>query len=121
MRDKIIENYINALKEIEPILLSMGFNKCSYSKGEFPFYVEFKTDQCVIKFMFGPPEFQIDITIYTKDKKFEFGDLFKVPAIGLWMITNKYIQPHVGRSIKSELLWFVELIKISLPLINPSC
>lgn len=51
--------------------------------------------------------------IYTTKGEFELKDLFEIPVIRKWVNNNRYIQLN-DRNIKDELVWFIELMKVSL-------
>jgi hypothetical protein len=115
IKDKLTEEFLIAIHDIEIVLLSLLFKKHSFFEKGLAYYIEYKKGKNTkVKFLFGPPEWHIDIVIHTSKGDFEFKDLLNVTEINRWVNDNRYKQEN-GRNIKNELLWFVELLKVSLP------
>jgi len=55
--------------------------------------------------------------IFSKEGKFAFKDLLEIPNVAVWVNNNRYRQAG-ERNIKSELLWYVQLLKVALPVIG---
>ena len=118
LKDNLTEDFLRALKEIEAILLMMKFKRHSFFENGPAYFVEYRKDNnTIVEFLFGPSEWNIEMIIYTSKGKFAFKDLLEIPAIAKWVNDNRYKQEN-GRNVKSELLWFVELLKVSLPIIE---
>lgn len=113
VKDKLTEEFLEALKEAESILLTLSFVKHSFQEKSLAYFVEFKKDNVFLEFLFGPPEFQIEMIIYTSKGKFAFRDLLEIKTIEKWVNDNKYVQLN-DRNVKDELMWFVELMKVSM-------
>lgn len=67
--------------------------------------------------MFGPSDWHIDIIVHVSKNKYSFGELLNIPSIMDWVNNNRYKEGN-GRNLQNEVLWFVELLKVSLPLIK---
>jgi len=48
---------------------------------------------------------------------FKRHSLLNIPEVNRWVNDNRYNQAN-GRNVKNELLWFVELLKVSLPVVE---
>lgn len=117
MTDKLTEEFLQALKEVEKLLLMLLFKPYSFDKKGFAYFVQYKRGNSIVKFLYGPPEYEVEMIIYTSKGIFEFKDLLQVPAIASWVDNNKYLVGNAN-DIRSEMLWFVELLKFSLPKIE---
>ena len=113
IKDKLTEEFLQALKEVEGVLSKMLFMKHSFFEKGFAYYIQFKRDRTIVEFIFGAPEFQVEIIIYTSKGEFAFKDLLEIPSISNWVENNRYVQKD-GRNVKNELLWGIELMKVSL-------
>ena len=113
VKDKLTEEFLEALKEIESTLFMLSFVKHSFQEKGLAYFFEFKKNNVILEFLFGPPEFQIEMIIYTSKGKFAFRDLLEIKTIWKWVNDNRYVQLN-DRSIKDELNWFVELMKVSM-------
>lgn len=120
MRAKNISNefFPELLIEVEPILLGMSFTKCSYIKKGYAYYVEYKKGDSIVKFMYGPSEYHVEMVIYIPNRKFELKDLLEIPEVASWANNYRHVQ-FDENIIKNELLWYIELMKFSLPIICP--
>lgn len=119
IKDKLTEEFLLSLKEVEPLLLAMKLKPYSYFEKGPAYYIQYKKEgpDIIIEFLFGPSDWMIEIIIFTSKRKFEFKDLFQISAIEEWLHENKYSQGN-ERNIKNEILYFIEFLKISLPLIE---
>jgi hypothetical protein len=118
IKDKLTEQFLQALKEMQETLLTMLFKGHTFHEKGLSYYIEFrKENNTRVDFMFGPSDWNIEMIIYTSKGKFAFRDLLEIPTIQKWVNDNRYIQEN-GRNLKNELLWFVELLKVSLPLLE---
>jgi len=118
IKDKLTEELLKALKEIEIVLLILHFKRHSFFEKGLAYYVEYrKENNTRVEFLFGPADWNIEMIIYTSKGKFSFKDLLNIPEINRWVNDNRYKQEN-GRNVKNELLWFVELLKISLPMVE---
>lgn len=115
MRDKLATEFLKALIEIETVLLTLLFKRHSFFEKGFAYFVEYrKENNTRVEFLFGPSDWDIEMIIYTSKAKFAFKDLLGIPEINRWVNDNRYKQEN-GRNVKNELLWYVELLKVSLP------
>lgn len=117
MKEKSDEEFLQALKVVENSLLTLQFKTSSFEKKGYAYFVQFKREDCMVRFVYGPPQYEIDIIIYSSKGKFEFKDLLNIPTIAAWVNDNRYVQKN-GRDLNSEMLWFVQLLKFSLPIIE---
>lgn len=113
IKDKITEDFLRALEEIESVLFEMSFAKDSFVKKGLAYFVQFKRDNSIVEFLYGPPDFHIEMIIYTSKGKFAFRDLLQIPKISKWVEENRYVQVN-DRNVRDELMWFIELMKVSL-------
>ena len=118
IKDKLTEEFLIALDDIEIVLDSLFFKKYSFFEKGLAYYIEYKKKKNTkVKFLFGPPEWHIDMIIHTAKGDFEFKDLLAIPEISKWVNNNRYRQEN-DRIVKIELLWLIELLKISLPFVE---
>lgn len=116
--NKLNEEFSKALDEIELVLFVLLFKRHSFfEKGEASFVEYRKENDIRLEFLFGPSDWDIEMIIYSSKGKYAFKDLLTIPEINKWVINNKYKQEN-GRNLKNELLWFVELLKVSLPVVE---
>lgn len=115
MKDKLTNDFLQGLKEVEPILLTMLFKRHSFLEKGFAYFVEYrKENNTIVDFIFGPSDWDVEMIVYTSKGKFAFKDLLQIPVIAKWVNANRYKQ-HDVRNMENELFWFVELLKFSLP------
>ena len=116
--EKLTKDFLEAFKEIELVLLSLLFNKKSFFEKGLAYYIEFRNENNTnVEFLFGPSEWNIEMRIYTSKGKFAFKDLLIIPEVNRWVNVNRFKQEN-GRNVKNEWLWYIELLKISLPFIE---
>ncbi len=114
IKDKLTEEFLKALNEIEIVLLTIFFKRHSFFEKGLACYIEYrKENNTRVEFLFGPSDWDIEMIIYTSKGKFAFKDLLGISEINRWVNDNRY-KEESGRNIKKELLWFVELLKVSL-------
>ncbi len=119
MKDKITNEFLISIKEIEPLLLKLEFHPHSYFEKGLAYYIEYKSkiSSTIIEFLFGPSDWNVEMIIYSTKGKFAFKDLLNVSEINKWVYDNIYNEEN-GRNIKNELLWSIELLKVALPYIE---
>jgi hypothetical protein len=118
VNDKLRKEFLEALDDAETMLNKLLFKKHCISQKGLAYFIEYrKENDTRVKFLFGPADWDIEMIIYTSIGKFSFKDLLGFPAIKMWVNDNGYRQ-HSDRNLRSELFWFVELLKISLPIIE---
>jgi hypothetical protein len=117
IKDKLTDSFVKALKEIEDSLSLLLFKPCSFEKKGYAYFVQYKKGDSILSFLFGPSDYQIEMIIYTSKGKFAFKDLLQNPSISTWVNMNRYTQEN-ERNLKNELLWFLELLKYSLPFVE---
>jgi hypothetical protein len=117
-KDKLTADYLQTLKEIEPSLVAMGFRSDFINEKGFAYFAGYeKKNDTRVEFLFGPSDWDIEMIIYTSKGKFAFKDLLEIIAIRKWVSDNRYKQAQ-GRDVKKELFWFLDLLKVSLPLVE---
>jgi hypothetical protein len=117
VKDKLTEEFLVGIKEIESILFLLNFYPYSFEEKGPAYFIKYKRGGSIVEFLFGPSDWDIEIIIFTSKGKFAFKDLLQIPTIAEWVNNNKYKEVN-GRNIKNELLWAVELLKTSLPIIE---
>jgi len=117
IKDKLTEEFLEGLEEIKKLLLILLFKQISFDKKGGAYFVKFEKGKTIVEFLFGPSDWNVEMIIYTSKGKLAFKDLLEIPAITKWVNDNRYKQGD-GRNVKNELLWFVELLKTSLPIIE---
>jgi hypothetical protein len=118
IKDKLTEEFLKALNEIEIVLLTLFFKRHSFFKKGLAYYIEYiKQNNTRVEFLFGPSDWDIEMIIYTSKGKFAFKDLLNISEINRWVNDNRYKQGK-GRNVKNELLWYVDLLKVSLPYVE---
>ncbi|MEZ5422539.1 MAG: hypothetical protein R2682_05520 [Pyrinomonadaceae bacterium] len=118
MKDKLKNEFLTGVKEIEGDLLSLGLSlNSSYTVSE-GLFCEFGNGRTKAEFLFGPSDWDVEMIIYTPKGKFAFRDLLQIPVISKWVRGNKYAGQN-GRNISSELHWYFSLLKFSLSVIAP--
>jgi len=117
IKDKLTEEFLEGIKEIENILFLLHFYLYSFEEKGPAYFIKYKRGNSVVEFLFGPSDFDVEIIISTSKGKFAFKDLLQIPSVAEWVNNNKYKQEN-GRNVKNELLWALELLKFSLPIIE---
>lgn len=115
--NNLSESFLNGLNEIEFVLSSLLFTKKSIIRKGHAFFVSYYKDETIVEFLFGPSDWEIEMTIITSKRKYAFKDLLQIQEIFKWVNENRYIQVS-KRDIGKELSWFVDLLGISLPKIE---
>jgi hypothetical protein len=59
--------------------------------------------------MFGPSDWNVEMLLTTKEKKYALKDLLQIPSIVQWTKDNKF-QPKTNDRVKDELGWYVDLL-----------
>lgn len=114
MKDLLTEEFLQSIREIEGIFSAMYFKQYSFEEKGRLYIIQYKSLDTIVEFLFGPPEFQIEMIVYVGNKKYAFRDLLQFSKVAEWVKSNRYVQRN-GRSLKDEMLWFSELLKFSLP------
>ena len=117
IKDKLTEEFLAGIKEIEKILLLLQFYPHSFEKKGYAYFIKYKKGESIVQFLLGPSDWDTEMIIYTRKGEFAFKDLLQIAAIAEWVNTNRYKQNN-GRNVKNELLWAVELLRVSLPFIE---
>ncbi|MCX6263256.1 MAG: hypothetical protein NTZ47_01770 [Bacteroidetes bacterium] len=116
--NSLTEDFLEAINEIEIILLALFFKRHSFFEKGLAYFIEFKKENNTrVEFIFGPSNWDIEMIIYTSKGKFAFRDLLSIPEIVNWVNNNRYKEVS-SRNIKNELEWFVDLLRVSLPYVE---
>jgi hypothetical protein len=115
IKDILTIQFLEGLEEVKKSLLILMFKQISFYKKGVAYYVQFERGNTIVEFLFGPSDWNVEMIVYTSKGKFAFKELLQIPMIKQWD-NNRYKQEN-ERDVKLELLWFVELLKISLPLV----
>jgi hypothetical protein len=113
VKDNLTEDFVEGIEDVKKLLIFIRFQPLSFDKKGLAYFVKFHREKTIIEFIFGPSDWDIELIIYIGNQKFAFKDLLEILAIAKWVDDNRYRQAK-GRDIKKELLWFVELLKVSL-------
>lgn len=117
IKDKLTEEFLAGIKEIESVLFLLQFSLHSFEEKGPAYFIKYKKGCSIIEFLFGPSDWDVEIIVFTSTGKFALRDLLQFPAIAKWVNDNRYQQQN-GRNIKDELRWALELIQFSLPIIE---
>lgn len=117
IKDKLTEEFLAGIKEIEDVLSLLQFFPYSFEEKGPAYFIKYKRRNTIVEFLFGPYDWDVEMIIYTDKGKFAFRDLLKIAVIKKWVNDNRYSNQN-GRNLKKELLWFVELLKVSSPLVE---
>ena len=117
MESTSTEEFLRSIVTIEPSLLGMGFRRYTFDDEGPVYFVTFEKNQTRVEFLFGPPEWNVEMIIYTSKGKFAFEHLLSIPAVTRWVNENRYRQKN-GKSICDEMRWFIELLRFALPLVE---
>jgi hypothetical protein len=113
VKGNLTEDFLEGIEDVKKLLIFIQFQPLAFDKKGLAYFVKFQKENTIIEFIFGPSDWDIELIIYIGDQKFAFKDLLEILAIAKWVDDNRYKQ-SMGRDIKKELLWFVELLKVSL-------
>jgi hypothetical protein len=117
INDKLTEDFLIGIKEVESILLLLHFYPDSFNEKGSAYFIRYKKNKTIVEFIFGPSDWDIEMIIFTSKGKFAFKDLLRIPVIAKWVLDNRYIQENI-RNVKNELFWYMELLKTALPIIE---
>ncbi len=114
IKDKLNEEFLEAVNDIEVVLHALLFKRHSFSEKGLAYFIEYKKENnTVVEFIFGPSNWDIEMIIYSSKGKFAFKDLLSITEVKRWVSDNRYKQKN-ERNVKNELVWFVDLLKVSL-------
>lgn len=109
--------FLQAINDVEEVLLLIGFKQVFLEEKGYATFVQYKRNDVLVEFMFGPSDWDVEMLIYTKKGKYAFKDLLEIPKISEWVNNNRYRQTN-GRNIKDEIVWYIDLLKFALPIIE---
>ena len=106
------ELFIKAMNDMETVLTDSGLSHLSTEKKGYATYIDYRgTLDTQVTFMFGPSDWDVEIIIRRKGRKYAFKDLLQIPSVAQWTEDNKYKQKTSDRIIADEVAWFVRLLK----------
>jgi hypothetical protein len=118
IKDNLGEEFLKALNDINLVLITLGFKRHSFFEKGLAYYIDYENiSNTRVEFFFGPSDWDIEMIIYSSKGRFAFKDLLDIHEINKWVTDNKYEQKN-ERDLKNELMWFVSLLKISLPYVE---
>jgi hypothetical protein len=117
IKDKLTEDFLVGIKEVQNILATMHFYPHSFEEKGAAYFIKYKRGSSIIEFLFGPSDWDVEMIIFTLKGKFAFKDLLQFAVILKWVHDNRYMQAN-GRNVKNELLWAIKLLKVALPIIE---
>lgn len=112
-------DFFEIFKEIDTRLYEIKFTKVSLIKNGKIYIAEYKRNDCIVKFLYGPPEYRVEMIIYTSFKKYELKDLLENQNVLLWIKGNKFASDN-DYDLKRELLWYINLLNFSLSYVECS-
>lgn len=116
--NNLTEDFLKAITEVEIVLLALFFKRHSFFEKGLAYFIEYrKENNTRVEFLFGPSDWDIEMIVYTSKGKFAFKDLLGIQEINRWVTNNRYEQENC-RNMKSELEWYIDLLKISLPYVE---
>ena len=116
--DKSTENFLHAIKHVDSLLLELGFKQYSIFHKGFATFVRYKRGETIVEFLYGPGEYKIEMVLHTQNGKFNFGELLlKIPELNSW-VYSKQCAVSEGDNLIDDLLYYIEVLKISLPFIE---
>ncbi len=117
MHKNSLSDFVDILEEAAHLFAAMGFREMAVKMKEPYSVVEFKRDDTIITYLYGPGDWEISFLIDTLGKRYEFKDLLDLPKIRQWVANNRYVQTE-GKNIKDEIYYSIALLKFSLQIID---
>lgn len=111
------ELFVKSLQEAEYLLNRIGFIQSHFERQGYAVFVDFNKQTTTVTFMFGPPEWHVEMIILTPKQRYAFKDVLQMPIIAEWVNENNFSQEDENY-IKSEILWFIKLLKFALPFLE---
>lgn len=115
--DTLTKEFLAGIEEIEKELALLHFQPYSFEEKGFAYFIKYRREETFVQFLFGPPDWDVEMIVFASGKTFAFKDLLQIPSVAKWVSENKYTQDN-GRSVKNELFWAIKLLKFSLPIIE---
>jgi hypothetical protein len=115
--DTLTKEFLEGLEDVKKLLIFQSFREISFDQKGMAYFVQYQRKTTIVKFLFGPGDWDVEMIVYTPKGEFAFKELLELHPIRKWIDDNRYKQVG-GRNVKNELLWFVELLKVSLPIIE---
>lgn len=106
------ETFIQSLKNVEVELNDIGFLHTSTIKKGYATYIHYKMadNNMPILFMYGPSDWNVELSVTKNGRKYEFKDILQIPPILQWIMDNKF-QRQTSNNIKNEVTWFIDLLR----------
>lgn len=109
--------FLEGIADSEKTLFPMGFRRQSFRENGPAFFVEYKRADTVVEFLFGPPEWHVEIVIHTANRKLALAELLQIPSISKWY-DERSASIKGECDPKCELAFYVDLVSFSLPIIE---
>lgn len=117
LKSDITLDFVNAILENEKQLSMLNFEIGKFRYRGYACFIDFsKSDNTKVEFMIGPSDWVIEMIVQTPKGKFNFKDLLEISYIRNWVKLNQYCQGK-DRNLKNEVKWFINLLKISIPIV----
>jgi hypothetical protein len=79
--NNLTEPFLDAIIEVEALLSIMLFRKKSFQEKGFAYFIEYKRNETIVLFLFGPSDWDVEMIINTPKKKYAFKDLLQILEI----------------------------------------
>ncbi|OYU96905.1 MAG: hypothetical protein CFE21_01055 [Bacteroidetes bacterium B1(2017)] len=106
-------SFIEAVINSGYILTDIGFMHLSTKKKGFATYISYERNSTLISIWLGPSDWNVETSILSKKRKYEFKDLLEIPSILQWTANNKFLKSSNDR-IYDEVIWHMKFITYSL-------
>ena len=111
MSTEVQETFIKSLTDVELELTDIGFSHASTIKKGYATYVHYESlDNMQTLFIYGPSDWNVELSLTKNGRKYEFKDLLQSPSIFQWVMDNKFQHKTINK-IKDEVDWFVDLLR----------
>lgn len=106
--------FLSAIEELEIDLFKIGFKRESFETKGVAYFLSYRRSETIVRFLYGPADWDVEVIVNCGDRKFALKDILGFSEINIWFHENRYVQKG-ERNIRSELFWYLELIKFGLP------
>jgi hypothetical protein len=116
MNNQNDNKFLKANEDIEALLLNMSYKKVGFLQKGYAYYIEYQSNKNKIEFLYGPPDYDIEMILYIDNKKYAFRDLYKIPEIKKWI--EQHREHNDKYDFKAIMLWYIKLAMFSLSIIT---
>lgn len=110
-----IDDFLELLNKEEHSLIDMSFRRLRVErKGLYAVYVSYEHGNTSVKFMYGPPEYHVEIVVYNSGERYGFNDLLDLPAVAEWF-QNRRPEFNDQNVVTKEIKFYIEMLQIALP------